>query len=460
MQILSATCPGYYCVPWAYVCDGKRDCLSCYDEYPEQTCGQFRICSHMFKCKNSQSCIHLGDVCGGQNDCHSGDDEYLCSLKNQLCPSMCACLLFTISCYKVKNYLTFYTPQLPYHTVNIEHSTKEFTNNIILRLNSIVIFRANFNKLTSICETLPPLTHNLVIDVSFNLLKMISTGCFRNAPKLRQIKLNDNQIKVIRKKVFNCLSALILLYLSNNNLTFLSSNVLFVKHTLLILNLDGNNLADISPAMLNSLKVEYLLTDQYHLCCVLKQDTKCIVKSHRNRLYNKLLSGTSSEIPFSAICLAVLSLNVVSLIFQKVPGSGQNKNRAFRTMSIAINSSDIMYGLYLLVIMTANVYFDRSFSFYELNWEVSFLCFGAFIWSVLFAIFSPLSHAFVSFCRLMVVVNPMETEVKNPHFVSKIIYYVLSFVFMLIITFSIPVKMVCNSLLSKFCTRLVPSPKS
>ena len=406
--------------------------------------------------------IHLGDVCNGHNDCHAGDDEYFCSLKNNLCPPMCACLLFTISCYNVKNYATFYTAQLPYHTVYIEHSANEFTNNIILRLSSInlVIFRANFNNLTSICETLPLLTHTLIIDVSFNLLEIISTGCFRNATKLTQIKLNDNQIKVLREKAFNSLSALIVVYLSNNNLAFLSPNDLFVRHALLILKLDGNSLADISPVTLKSLKVEFLFTDQHHLCCVLEQDTKCVVQNLRNRPCNKLLSDASSEILFSVICLAVLSLNVTSLIFQKVVDSGKKKNRAFRTMSLALNSSDLMYGLYLLIIMTANFYFSQSFSFYELNWEASFPCFVAFIWSALFTIFSPLCHAFVSFCRLMVVINPMETKVKDPHFVSKIIFCMLSFAFMLIITFSIPVKMFCNNSLSNFCTPLVVSPKS
>ena len=93
-------CPG---VPWAYVCGGKWDCPSCYDEYPEQTCGQFRICSLMFKCKNSQSCIHLDDVCNRQKDCRAGDDKYICSLKNNLCPSLCTCLLLESAVIVWKN---------------------------------------------------------------------------------------------------------------------------------------------------------------------------------------------------------------------------------------------------------------------------------------------------------------------------------------------------------------------
>ena len=119
-----------------------------------------------------------------------------------------------------------------------------------------------------------------------------------------------------------------------------------------------------------------------------------------------------------------------------------------------------MCGLYLLVIMTANFYFGQSFLIYELNWEASFPCFVAFIWSALFTIFSPLCHAFVSFCRLMVAVNPIETKVKDPYFVSKIIFCMLPFVIMFIITFSIPVKMFSDNSVSNFCTALIFSPKS
>lgn len=80
-------CPGYYCIPWAYVCDGKWDCPGGYDE--KHKCAVEVRCQNMFKCKNIQICIHMADTCDGNEDCHFGDDEYLCSLKYVTCPELC-----------------------------------------------------------------------------------------------------------------------------------------------------------------------------------------------------------------------------------------------------------------------------------------------------------------------------------------------------------------------------------
>ena len=56
-------CPGYYCIPWGYVCDGKWDCPHGLDESQEDICVNQRQCFNMFKCKNSIICIHLNDIC-------------------------------------------------------------------------------------------------------------------------------------------------------------------------------------------------------------------------------------------------------------------------------------------------------------------------------------------------------------------------------------------------------------
>ena len=94
-------CPGYYCIPWKYVCDGKWDCPRGY-ESKENNCGITRSCSYMFKCRNHQVCIHLSERCDSKNDCPLGDDEYSCSLNENICPNLCQCSLFAIQCYNMR----------------------------------------------------------------------------------------------------------------------------------------------------------------------------------------------------------------------------------------------------------------------------------------------------------------------------------------------------------------------
>ena len=90
-------CPGHYCIPHGYVCDGKWDCPTGADESKTAECGIKRSCNSLFKCRSSQICAHLGDVCDGEKDCLLEDDELMCDIKDT-CPKSCDCLLCALSC--------------------------------------------------------------------------------------------------------------------------------------------------------------------------------------------------------------------------------------------------------------------------------------------------------------------------------------------------------------------------
>ena len=49
-------CPNSHCIPWGYVCDSKWDCPGGSDEH---ICGSKRQCHNLYKCTQSQICIHL-----------------------------------------------------------------------------------------------------------------------------------------------------------------------------------------------------------------------------------------------------------------------------------------------------------------------------------------------------------------------------------------------------------------
>ena len=87
-------CPGYYCIPMAYVCDGKVDCPRAMDEYG---CKNYN-CKNLFHCLNTIQCIYITDVCNGVQDCPYGDDEINCILNEYICIENCTCQIFAISC--------------------------------------------------------------------------------------------------------------------------------------------------------------------------------------------------------------------------------------------------------------------------------------------------------------------------------------------------------------------------
>ncbi len=109
-------CPGYYCLPFGYLCNGKYDCPFGEDD---RHCDGIQYCEEMYKCRGTKQCIHLSDVCDGFRDCRYGEDEEQCQLSGVKCPDGCTCLHFAIYCTGVD-----------LHTVNIYTSMDKMGDHI------------------------------------------------------------------------------------------------------------------------------------------------------------------------------------------------------------------------------------------------------------------------------------------------------------------------------------------
>ena len=88
-------CPGFYCLPWRYVCNTQWECPGGTDEMNCHITSYQMSCPGMFKCKDSSVCIARASVCDAILDCHLNDDEYICpKVKDlQICPSNCSCYI-------------------------------------------------------------------------------------------------------------------------------------------------------------------------------------------------------------------------------------------------------------------------------------------------------------------------------------------------------------------------------
>ena len=197
---LKYKCPGSYCIPLVYVCDGKWDCHTGYDEHILHTC-KIRNCVGLFHCSKSTICLPVEDVCDNYIDCPLKDDELMCALKNIKCPISCSCHNFAIQCLGNLTELTelvnvFY--KLPYSVVKIS-----FTN--MVSMHTLKVFRylvlGDFsnNMITSPCYTLSGNKSILSLDLSKNFIYVLPAYCFSNLSRIELLYLNHNHIHTIVK---------------------------------------------------------------------------------------------------------------------------------------------------------------------------------------------------------------------------------------------------------------------
>ena len=179
--------------------------------------GPNRQCSHLFKCTQSQVCLHLGNICDGEGDCPHGDDEELCLLSKVKCPIKCNCLVFAIKCFNLVINEDFFVNELPYYAIIFTSCKADFFKTSYHLHTSLLIF--SYSNLTKFCKFLSNYLHLLHIDFSFNSISKVQANCFQKSQKAKIIKVNNNYLIRIRKYAFSDLVKLLILNLSHNPLS-------------------------------------------------------------------------------------------------------------------------------------------------------------------------------------------------------------------------------------------------
>ena len=408
-------CPGYYCIPWGYVCNGIWDCPGGYDESIQHQCSLGkRKCMTMLKCVLSNICVHLGDICNGLPDCIMGDDEYLCSLNDQTCPNKCECLTYMVRCIEVSNSLdSFFT--IPYFILEFKHCPKVFTENFILKANSIVFLKIKHNDIENVCNGIH-YKETIIMDAAHNSISIMLSNCFRQSKKIRVVNLNTNKITTVQDKAFSDLPSLIFLNLANNFLMEIHSNVIVNINSLIILSLANNSLKHLSSDSFTDMSFKVILTNDYRVCCILTKNTKCPARPPWYKSCVNLLPNIYIKITFYCLSLLIIAGNITSLLYLKF----LKMNTAFDIIVRFVNFSDLLCGIYISILWIADIIFMGEFALEESNWISHPICFVAFGVSLLFSLFSPSILLFMSLSRLLIVIYPLDPQLKDINLVMKL----------------------------------------
>ena len=446
-------CPSYYCIPWGYVCDRKWDCPHGLDESQRDICVNQRQCFNMFKCKKSIICIHVNDICNKDVDCPFGDDEYFCDFKFTTCPSNCICLTFAINCAYAEKLTVDLKKHLPYHVIHIEACSEMFTRKFLNLLHSVTLLTVNDLFSEDICIILPNLQHSITIDLSFNRVRRIKYNCFQKASKLKVVQMNDNMISQVDNKAFLNLTSLTILNLSNNIIVLLTPTTIINCFELKAIVIQNTSISMPEAYVFDSLRIEYLISDNYIPCCFISPSSICLTSSSAPWYFSctNLLVNNQIKMYFVVMAFIILCCNSLSLLVQ-LTHVLHYKSATVSTIVITfLNILDLSYGIYFLILWAADSYFHGRFAIDENEWKSGLVCFCAFSISLNFSLLYPFLLVSLAFLRFWTVMKPMSSTYMNNFFIKRMLYFVISFSIIITLSVGYLMKLFHNKIPFKIC---------
>ena len=417
-------CPGYYCIPMGYVCDGKIDCPRGFDEI---NCKNLS-CFGLFRCFSTSQCIFVADVCDGVQDCMNGDDEFNCEIHKSECPNQCVCLGFAVSCdYSFQNVFSIdeVVQNRTYASVVGNKLLSDFRclqscemiQFLILSDFQIYDFCSSF---TSFQQDF----HEVIsIVLSKNSIALLRKHCFPIESSILSLNFGCNMISVVEKFTFTGLANLKVLDLSRNRINVLNTKSFDGLQNMTFLKINQNPLQFIHIHLLQEFtEIKLIFSDNYRLCCIKpRSDIVCNSVIKWPASCKDLISKSAISLSMWVIMLLVIILNVVSIAnCIKVVVKERNKmTSTFQIFAFCLNICDFACGIYLAIIISFSTYFKGSYAINELHWRSHFACYMA---SYLFTFFQLSSLSIVGFmtlARLLVVIDPFRSRFRIFSFTIK-----------------------------------------
>ena len=406
-------CPGYYCIPWGYVCDGKWDCPDGNDETGTHRCGVERICVDMFKCKDSQLCLHLEDVCNGYSECPQGDDELFCELKGEHCLIGCTCYLYAIMCTKIEiNYHKLY--QLPYVCYHL--TLLNILVMLVLKGSQAMIVNLRHNYIRQICNIKQKLL--TFLDLSDNVIIKLTMYCFSDLSHFRKVIIANNSISTIQQNSFNSLKNLFSVDISNNNLNTLPPRIFTNVTHLLLLVLYGNPLKQIQVNMFIGTFINFVHSINFQICCVSNSHLICTKPDLWYDSCSNLLPNDSLVTSFIISALLILIVNFVSLHFH-IQKSGC-LGKPYLIIVIALILTNLLLLFQFIVLWSTNLYYKETFVTEVYHWRDSLMCTLIMSGFLLYKLFQPFILTVLSAARFMVILYPLESKFRYSMFTLKV----------------------------------------
>ncbi|XP_070179145.1 G-protein coupled receptor GRL101-like [Littorina saxatilis] len=416
-------CPGEmnYCLPVYTRCNGFYDCLGREDE---EGCEEV-TCPGYYRCRASSVCVHPDHLCDGWPQCPQHDDELLCGLA---CPEGCRCQGHAFICLGSFFAMTFTSLRyLDAHTSGMTLS--DLSANVYLVHLSLA--RCGVTHLSAV--QLPNLQY---MDLSHNGIDAVNMTAFLAMPNLKALVLADNPLtdlhstpskaqSTILKKVdlsktslemfesnaFSNFRALQHLNLSHTNIHTIGNGGFSFIRALRSVDLTGSPVTYFTPDLFQGLtSLERVISPNYRLCCKrLLPETfdvqQCFapqneISSCEDLLRSEAYRGCLWLISLMSVVGNSLSFIMRTCVLRAVSKSG------FNVFVTHLSLADLLMGVNMAIVGTADGLSRGSYLFYEATWTKSPGCRVAGCLSLLSSEVSALLILLITLDRFVVIRFP------------------------------------------------------
>ena len=226
---------------------------------------------------------------------------------------------------------------------------------------------------------IPPPTFNTFtklvgLDLSSNKLKQVHPSTFQNVQKLQTLNLYNNELQLLAKGTFQNLQQLRYLELSRNYINTLNFHPFKGCLLLETLELLQNPLQWINYDSFEGLNdTTQIIVDDAATCCFVTE-AKCNSTSVRSPFLTcgRLLPFDVLRVGIWIISIFAVINNVLGILVRQRKTTQRNRVQLLLITNLSI--SDFLMGVYLITLLSVDLYYHDYFPSHSESWRNSMLC--------------------------------------------------------------------------------------
>ena len=409
------SCRHGYCIPTFLLNNGEKDCLYGEDEgVPVNN----TTCPGYYRCQGTGSCVHKSYVCDGIYHCPNKDDEMFCHVN---CPrdQGCTCEGHAYKCSEMID------PHQHLHVryLDLSHASNVSLGNIHF-MEYLSFLNLSFCHLSNV--TLTNMHQLQILDLSFNSLTELASLNLYKLSRLIYLDLSNNPFVKTLNNAFSTilkfgeLQNLRTLLMANVSLEAIEDRVFSPLSKLTYLDIRANPVHSYNKESLWGLTaLEELHTDESKLCCSYFHSllTQCHAPVDELSSCSDLLAQDFFRVFLWTFSVLAIVGNAGVLIYRLFVRT-RTSHAAFPTLVKTLCASDLLMGVYMMMIGVADAYYRGVYVAKEGEWTNSTACTIAGFLSLVSSEVSAFVICLITLDRVLVLCFPLNSRF---HLSSRVI---------------------------------------